>query len=418
MNNGTVLPRDQFNKWVAEIRNYYASNAPHLPPDYHRRYFKFVWKYPRQTALHVRDRVKDAKHLQALAVKFAPQHIYYSLTTWLDPTTVRGRKNLSIPLWSDLVFDVDSDNLQHAKTETLKLLKYLRDAGYKDLRVLFTGHKGFHVYVRDFSYEKYPEDPVERGKYFEKVKKKIIEEVLSEGIEVDPNLWDLYRVVRVPNTLNATTMLPAMWVQPGRLKGFNIRVVRKYPCRPVRVFAHTLLISSHVMGTPDRHVLFLDYDNMDYNAVREEVERIIEKYSLSTAYLFKTVKGYNVWFIDALPLKRILRIKADTSDDPMHAAHIYRYGYDVARVWKKVLDDGTEYPEPAFAGIVPSDNTKYPLSRGHALYLLNRYKAPVVGYKFIGSPTVKVFLASAPVRFKARTRTYPVNDTNKNNLST
>lgn len=389
------LSAEKLEEWTREIRKFYTSHLPDLPPDYTRRYFKFVWRYPRQSAIHIRDRIKDKKHLAALAVKFAPQHIYYSLTSWLDPTTVRGRQSRAIPLWSDLVFDIDAEKTYVAKRETLQLVKYLEDMGYRQIDILFTGNKGFHVYVRDFKYEKYPEDPKERGEYFEKVKKKIIEEVISAGINVDPSLWDLYRVVRVPNTLNATTMLPAIWVPRNKLSSFSTPVIRKYPDRPAKIFAHTILISSHVIGTPDLHVLFLDYDRCDYATVMAEVERIIDKYDLSAAYIFETTKGYNVWFLDALPLKRILRIKSDTKDDPMHAAHIKLYGYDVARVWDKVYDDGRKYPAPKLIDVVLSGNTKYPISAGHSKFLSDRYLVPIPATRQVGKPTIKVIFASA-----------------------
>lgn len=391
------------DRWKEEIREFYRNNTPELPPNYKHRYFKFVWKYPVQTAIHVRDRIKSPEHLARLAIKFAPQHVYYSLTTWLDPTTVRGRSKDAVPLWSDLVFDVDADDLDTAKRETKKLVKYLRSMGYRDIKVLFSGHKGFHVYVRDFKYDKYPEDHRERARYFEKVKKKIHEEILSEGIQIDPNLWDLYRVVRVPYTLNATSMLPAVWVRSLKhIDTFarSVKIQKKYPDKPVRLYSHTVLISSHVMGTSDRHVLFLDYDRVPLMEVLDEITTIQHRYNLHLGVLFETNKGFNVWFLDALPLRRILRIKKNTKDDPMHYRHIKRYGYDVARVWKKVFDTGEIHDEPKPIAVLQNpDEQKYPLSLGHLIFLNNTYRMQIGQNKYtVGLPKVKILMASYRIK--------------------
>jgi len=391
--------RTHLKDWESSIRKFYERNLPFLPDNCQHRYFKLVWKYPLQRAVHIRDSIKSPEHLQRLLIKYAPQHVYYSLTTWLDPTTVRGRKSPAVPLWSDLVFDIDADRLQPAKEIAMRLISYLQSMGYKKFRVLFTGNKGFHIYVDDFKYDKYPEDYRERLRYFERKKRSIIDELLSAGIDIDPTLWDAYRVVRLPNTLNATTMLRAEWVPLEKLASFRPTIIRKYPDRPSKIYSHTILVSSHVIGTPDRHVLFLDYDGIDYRDVRQEVVDIIDRYNLSTAYVFRTTKGYNVWFLDALPLRRILRIKSNTSEDPMHYEHIKLYGYDLVRIWYKVFDDGRVHSKPYLFDVIPSNNTKYPLSRGHADLLRARYFQEVAGNSFTGLPTVKIIYASAKVAY-------------------
>ncbi len=390
-------------KWQDEIYKFYENNLPELPPNPGFRYFKFVWKYPVRTARHIRDRIYTPEHLRQYALRDLPQHVYYSLTTWLNPTTVHGRKSIAIPLWSDLVFDVDAGNIKIARSETLKLIRYLKSMGYRKFKVLFSGHKGFHVYVQDFKYDRYPEDPRERGAYFEKVKKKIHEEILSEGIGIDPNLWDLYRVVRVPNTLNATTMLPAFWVKSLKNLhrfGDKVRIRPKYPSKPVKIYASTLLVTSHVLGTSDRHVLFLDLDNADYNKATSIAEKLISEEDLPLVAVFKTFKGYNLWSPVALRFSHVIRLKKKYGDDPKHIYLMKKRGFDTIRIKEKVFTIGIVHdaPQPSEL-LIDQSKTKYPLALGHLLLLQALFGIrirPFYNYT-TGRPHVKIVPAVSKV---------------------
>lgn len=385
-----------------DIEDYYIYHTPELPPDYEHRYFKFVWKSEKH-AIHIRDRIKSELHLKQLLIKYAPEHAYYSLTTWLDPTTVRGRKQNSVPLWSNVVLDIDAEYLSDAKQTTIRALQYLRNNGYRRLRVLFTGHKGFHIYVDDFQYSSYPEDYRERARMFEKEKKELIDNLLAEGISVDPALWDLYRVVRIPNTLNADTMLPAIWIKnihrftPPTLE--ETHVVSPPPT--TKTYEYTALISSHVLGTPDRHVLFLDYDYTNLDNILAEVRELATKYKLTYGVIFSTRKGFNVWFFDALPLKTILRIKRNSTEDEMHTDYIKTYGYDIARFWYKVSDIyGVVAEPPRYYKVLnykTGNKRKWPQSTGHIDFAEKMWGYSIPKEYPIGNPTVKVMLAARKV---------------------
>lgn len=390
-------------EWHNEIRNYYRTHLPQLPLNPNQRYFKFVWKYPTRHAKHIRDRIYTPEQLQKYLIKYSPQHVYYSLTTWLNPTTVRGRDYSSIPLWSDLVFDVDAGSIKIARKETLKLIRYLRLLGYRKFRVLFTGNKGFHVYVDDFKYEKYPEDPRERVKYFEKVKKKLHEEIISEGIDIDPNLWDLYRVVRVPYTLNATTMLPAVWVKSIKNLhnyGDAIRITKRYPDRPVKIYSTTVVVTSNVLGTSDRHVLFLDLDGVSYDRAVDVAEKLIHEEGMHIVVLFKTYKGYNIWSLSALRFKHVMRLKKKYGDDPRHIRQMKKLGFDTARIREKVFSVGIVHDKPEPMVITLGTGTpKYKLSLGHLLLIKTLTSVDLKAfYRFaIGRPYVKIVPAVAKV---------------------
>jgi len=386
----------------SRLYEFYLKADIYLPPDHRHRYFKFIWKHPTQTAVHVRDVIRDGEHLRRLLLKYRPHHVYFSTTTWLDPTTVRGRKQFSVPLHSDLIFDIDSERISEARDHTLRLLDYLRDMGYGDFTIVFTGHKGFQVWVNDFRYPKYPEDPRERLHYFEKVKKKIMEEVHDSGIEIDTSLWDAFRVVRLPNTVHATTMLQARIITEDELRnGAWIQPNKVYPDRPQKEkrIVTAISITSHVLGTPDRHVIFIDIDyKMDPSELVNTLMEAQERYRLPDIYVFETAKGYKALCPKAAPMKHVLRVKRYVGDDPQHEDFMRARGYDIMRISAKISDSGEVVsPPPSYIGTVHS-TVKTQVSRGH-LTFISRLGIPlsrtVRECEMVGSNEVKIVGAYA-----------------------
>jgi hypothetical protein len=102
-----------------------------------------------------------------------------------------------INLYIDKVFfDIDNQDLSKAKEDTITLIKRLNEYELPYI-VLFSGKKGFHVYI--------PTNPwqapnLETARYVLKT----IQNSLSNGIKsVDKHvIGDVRRLVRVPNTLN------------------------------------------------------------------------------------------------------------------------------------------------------------------------------------------------------------------------
>lgn len=90
-----------------------------------------------------------------------PAHVYHSAAYYERP----GAPTMKEKIWkgADLIFDLDADHLRNAprsygemlglvKKETLKLLGFLAsDFGFaeKNLSVVFSGGRGYHIHVRD-----------------------------------------------------------------------------------------------------------------------------------------------------------------------------------------------------------------------------------------------------------------------------
>lgn len=381
----------------SKLYEFYLKADIYLPPDYRHRYIKFVWKHPTQTAIHIRDVIQGKEHLRRLLLKYRPHHVYFSTTTWLDPTTIRGRKHFNVPLHSDLIFDIDSDRILDARNHTLRLLDYLRDMGYRDFTIVFTGHKGFQVWVNDFKYDRYPGDPKERLHYFEKVKKKIMEEIYDQGILIDTTLWDAFRVVRLPNTIHATTMLQARIITEQELKnGTWIQPQKVYPDKPLkeRQLVTAMSITSHVLGTPDKHVIFIDIDyKMDPDQLVDIFMDAQERFKLPDIYVFETTKGYEAICPKAAPIKHVLKVKKYVGDDPQHEDFMRAKGYDIMRISAKVSDKGEILePPPSYMGTIHSQ-VRTQVSKGH-LTFINRLGIPlsraIRECEMVGSDEVKI----------------------------
>lgn len=91
------------------------------------------------------------------------------------------------------------------------------------------------------------------------------------------------------------------------------------------------------------YVVFLDYDDTPLEWIEEEVKMIQEWTPCSTAYLFKTQKGYHVVFLEKFFLDNLIRILQMTSVDKNYLSVPLKYAKKtwVLRQTKKGESDVT-----------------------------------------------------------------------------
>jgi hypothetical protein len=100
----------------------------------------------------------------------------------------------------------------------------------------------------------------------------------------------------------------------------------------------------------DLHIIPLDYDIKDRDKVVKSVEELQKFWKLSDAYIFRTKKGYHVFFwFDQIPYER-LRIIIDYASgiDPCYKYISKYYSHKTIRVKGKYKTQ-----DIAFEGIVP-----------------------------------------------------------------
>jgi DNA primase small subunit len=144
-----------------KFAEYYKGHEPDWPPRFGAREWAFfLWDGKgmlRHTAF-----LSQAKLMQFLGSS-GPRHVYYSSAYYQKPAAqTMGQKGW---LGADLIFDIDADHIKGAenltyrqmldkvKEEIIKLVDeyLLRDLAFdeKDLELVFSGGRGYHVHVRD-----------------------------------------------------------------------------------------------------------------------------------------------------------------------------------------------------------------------------------------------------------------------------
>jgi DNA primase small subunit len=146
----------------SRFREYYLEESLEPPPSLKRREWGFIlfddmpkFVMRRHKSFLTRSELVDYIRTQV------PAHIYHSAALYERPgaPTMREKGWLG----ADLIFDLDADHLRNApssynemlnlvKVETAKLLDFLTgDFGFadEDVRVVFSGGRGYHIHVRD-----------------------------------------------------------------------------------------------------------------------------------------------------------------------------------------------------------------------------------------------------------------------------
>jgi len=143
--------------------DYYRSVSLTPPPDANEREWGHIpWTAGPETTMVRHQSLYDLGDLDTFFAETAPRHAYFSAARYGNP----GASTMSKKGWrsGDLVFDLDADHLPSIDAEEAtyaemlaackdaldRLLAFLRDDfGFEDLRIVFSGGRGYHVHVRD-----------------------------------------------------------------------------------------------------------------------------------------------------------------------------------------------------------------------------------------------------------------------------
>ena len=132
------------------------------PPEAKRREWGYVpWtNSPGETYVRHND-LLEMGTLSAFLARERPKHVYFSAGRYDEP----GAKTMDEKGWrsSDVIFDLDADHLPETTPEDsyaemlatckealFRLLDFLEnDFAFRDLTIVFSGSRGYHVHVRD-----------------------------------------------------------------------------------------------------------------------------------------------------------------------------------------------------------------------------------------------------------------------------
>lgn len=128
------------------------------------------------------------------------------------------------------------------------------------------------------------------------------------------------------------------------------------------------------------HILMLDYDNVDYEVVTDDIYLIQGVFDLPTAYLFytniskdkKQITGsFHVVFLCKLEISKILEIMSYTHIDENFKTSPAR---NIFRTWVLRLSKKKKRKEPKFIKLISGNNNKYEISSAHKTLISKFYK--------------------------------------------
>ncbi|HUU78158.1 MAG TPA: DNA primase small subunit domain-containing protein [candidate division Zixibacteria bacterium] len=224
-----------------KLREYYQTTSLWLPPNSTQRQFRFfLYGLNKKTrVLKIQDRINSIEKLRNLLVRYTPADVYYTTSCWLDPQNLgprsfkkKGKPGYELAsnvyLFSELYFDIDSPgDFPLAKKETKRLVNFLQEKyNFKDIKIVFSGGKGFHVYVYDFRLQDFVEeifaDPRMREGQAQDVKLDIVKETLhKQDILIDaPITLDTRRIIRLPMTIHSGSKNRCEFVDINQIDNF------------------------------------------------------------------------------------------------------------------------------------------------------------------------------------------------------
>ena len=222
--------------------------------------------------------------------------VYYSTSSWLDPThlpRLREQTNhYPILLDHDVVFDIDISpfsvsSLERARRSAVDIYEHMiSKPEYFFHYAAFSGNKGFHLVFKDLDREKFGHpNPKEREEIVRNIRKTLVRELCDMGLEFDHAITpDTRRILRVPGTFHGSTGWACTilsleqlhspvkrWIRTIERKNESKKLPKwawrysKKSAKKQQVNATgvpLLQVSSKVVGTKNRHCLALRFHDM------------------------------------------------------------------------------------------------------------------------------------------------------------
>jgi len=420
------------------IREFYCGHPPDLSciTDVNKRHFRLL--LPNGRFFKVKDVIRTPRDLQGWLIRSRPLDVYYSTSTYLNPTSVSPRPRTASEYWgpgniilgNDVAFDLDRRplsilNLERARKDAVRLLDLMLDRQYSLKYAAFSGSKGFHLVFsdRDTGLE---EDHRSREKEIIGRRKALVEEVTQRGIRIDTSVTvDTRRIIRLPGTLNSKTgyccqtltleqlrapvaewldvverieghrTIPRFGWKP--LSGHRPALRTPHPDGEVEV-GYTTYITSSVLGTKGRHAVLLTLPRGTLEGAVRRLSQAQRVYDLTDVYIFELPRSYQVICLKTVQRNRYQKI-LDSVRSPS-SSQLRRYDRVSLRMGP-LIDQNMRELEPSakfvtFLECPAATRERTFVSRGHIDFLEKHGFTPLVHPRTHGSGEFK--LVDAEVR--------------------
>ena len=236
------------------------------------------------------NKIGTVDKLQRFIERKQAKDVYYSTSSWLDPTNLprlrEKTKHYPVMLDHDVVFDIDVapfslQNIERARTYAVDIYHIMKEMHtYQFHYVAFSGSKGFHLVYKDLARDKFSiPNPKEREECVREERHVLVDDLIARGCVFDSKITsDTRRIIRVPGTFHGSTgwactlLSPDVFLQPTkhwirtieRRQGAVVLPRWKRNKKAKRIHknvveeGHPLLqINSRVTGTKQHHCLAL-----------------------------------------------------------------------------------------------------------------------------------------------------------------
>lgn len=357
----SLQERDQIKD---RLRSFYALHPPDLKgiTDINKRHFRFLLSNGR--FYKIKDVIRSPADLQKWLVRLGPLDVYYSTSTYLNPTSVSSRPTKMTDYWgagnivlgNDLAFDLDRrplsvQNLERARKDAVRLLELMVERGYRCKYVAFSGSKGFHLIFEDLDRDIDLDMHLREGRIIEK-RRALVRQIASQGIMIDASVTvDTRRIIRLPGTINSKTGYCCQLISFEQLRSpvpdwldeirglEGLERIPRFAWRPSlkqgtrgqdkgpdggNGFAFTTFVTSSVLGTKGRHAVLASLPHVQLGTAIDRLMRAQEEYDLTDIYLFETSTAYQAVCLKTVQRNRYQKI-LDFLRSPS-AGQLRRYG--------------------------------------------------------------------------------------------
>jgi len=310
------------------LENFYKKNELFLPSFPKFRIFKFLlWN---GSWITINRKVYNIEDLRKELLKYLPYKAYYSTCLWLNPHKVSSKykpnKEITNNLFlgSDfLVFDIDDKDIENAKQKSLLVLDYLKQNGFKILKIVFSGSKGFHIYFEpkdyyvSFHYSREEYEIDKRKKFFNSLPKEI------QKIIDYPVLIDTRRIIKLPLTIDGSSGYKVSFVE--NLEKFDINKIEKIELPKIQIrkkeerkiiekdtenIKEYYSLSSKIIHTVNRHIAILKFFAKNENFIQKKINEARNYFSHIFVFRkkLKDIYAYYLVSLNALEFPHLLNI--------------------------------------------------------------------------------------------------------------
>jgi DNA primase catalytic subunit len=420
------------------LREFYDQNPPDLRfiTDINRRHFRLL--LPNGLFFKIKDIIRSPQNLQRWLMKLHPLDVYYSTSTYLDPTSVASRPRKCTDYWGpgnvilghDIAFDLDRRplsifNLERARKDAVRLLDLLSDQNYPLKYVAFSGSKGFHLVFDDIDRTLEPDIHL-RERAIILRRKTLVDEIVKKGIMIDTTVTaDTRRIIRLPGTINSKTGYCCQYLTVDQLRSPVVdwidgivsladhTVIPRFKLKPFPKLigkkrhaivdadiqmAYTTFITSSVLGTKGRHAVLISLPKVSQEMVMHTLRQVQKEYDLTDLYLFELPRAYQ-----AICLKTVQRNRYQKILDLAHSpSAIQLRNYDrVSLRMGPLVDREMKELEPSARFVTyiecpPEVRESNFVSQGHINFLKRHGLTPLEYSKVHGNGEFK--LVDAEIR--------------------